>query len=62
MNSNDSISPLAWILLALLALIWGGSFLSIRIALDEVGFLTSVAHRTGWAMLLLWGYVRFRTI
>ena len=60
MNSNDSISPLAWILLALLALIWGGSFLSIRIALDEVGFLTSVAHRTGWAMLLLWGYVWFR--
>ncbi|MGH1577170.1 DMT family transporter [Planktotalea sp.] len=57
MKTNKDISPLAWGLLALLALAWGGSFLSIRIALDEVGFLTSVAHRVGWAMCLLWGYV-----
>lgn len=41
----------------LLGLIWGGSFVSIRIALNEVGPLTSVTHRTGWAMLLLWGVV-----
>jgi drug/metabolite transporter (DMT)-like permease len=47
----------AWAELILLALIWGGSFLSIRIALDEVSPLTSVAHRTGWAMLALWGVV-----
>jgi hypothetical protein len=40
--------------LGLLALIWGGSFLSIRIVLDEVPVLTSVLHRTGWAMLMLW--------
>ncbi len=48
--------------MGVLGLIWGGSFLSIRIALDEIGFLTSVAHRTGWAMCLLWLYVWLRGI
>lgn len=62
MRQSKTISPLAWALLALLALIWGGSFLSIRIALDEVGVFTSVAHRTGWAMCLLWGYVWLRAL
>lgn len=38
----------------LLALIWGGSFLSIRVALDEIGFVTSVAHRVFWAAVVLW--------
>ena len=38
----------------LLAAIWGASFVSIRIALDEVGPLTAVAHRVGWAALALW--------
>lgn len=62
MTSNKNISPLAWGLLALLGVIWGGSFLSIRIALDEVGVFTSVAHRTGWAMCLLWFYVALRRL
>ncbi len=44
----------------MLSLLWGGSFLSVRIALDEIGPLTTVAHRTGWAMLILWGYVILR--
>ena len=44
----------------MLSLIWGASFLSIRIALDEIGPLTAVAHRTGWAMLILWTYVLIR--
>ncbi len=60
MRQSKTIPPLAWALLALLGLIWGGSFLSIRIALNEVGFLTSVAHRTGWAMLILWLYILYR--
>ena len=47
----------AWAEMILLATIWGGSFLAIRVALDEVTPLTSVAHRTGWAMLVLWGVV-----
>ncbi len=54
MVTQQSISSRAWGELALLSLIWGASFLSIRIALDEIGPLTSVAHRTGWAMLALW--------
>lgn len=52
--TQQSLSPRAWAELALLGLIWGGSFLSIRIALDEVPFVTSVLHRTFWAMLALW--------
>ncbi|MGJ8622360.1 MAG: DMT family transporter [Yoonia sp.] len=44
----------------MLSLIWGASFLSIRIALDEIGPLTAVAHRTGWAMLILWIFVILR--
>ncbi len=46
----------------LLGLIWGGSFLSIRVALDEIGPLTAVAHRTGWAMVVLWIVVLLRRI
>lgn len=60
MSQQKSHSHSSWALLVLLALIWGGSFLSIRIALDEVGPLTSVAHRTFWAMLILWGVVLMR--
>ncbi len=47
----------AWAEMILLATIWGASFLAIRVALDEVPPLTSVAHRTGWAMLALWAVV-----
>ena len=56
------MSPRAWAELALLSTIWGGSFLAIRIALDEIGVLTSVAHRVGWAALILWGVVGVRRI
>ncbi len=41
----------------MLAAIWGASFVSIRIALNEVGPLTAVAHRVGWAALVLWAVV-----
>ena len=59
---QKTISSRAWAELLLLAFIWGGSFLSIRIALDEIGPLTTVAHRTGWAMLILWTYVIIRRL
>lgn len=55
-----TLSPRAWAELMLLSLIWGASFLSIRIALDELGPLTVVAHRVGWAALILWVYVLLR--
>jgi len=57
MITQKSISRRAWSELILLGLIWGTSFLSIRIALDEIDPLTSVAHRTFWAMLALWAVV-----
>ena len=40
-----------------LALLWGASFVAVRVALDEIGPLTSVAHRVFWAMLVLWAAV-----
>ncbi len=54
MNAQKNISGRAWAEMILLGCIWGASFFSIRIALNEVPFVTSVLHRTGWAMLVLW--------
>ncbi|GGX62113.1 multidrug transporter [Tateyamaria omphalii] len=54
MTSQKTLSGRAWSELILLGLIWGASFLSIRIALDEIAPLTSIAHRTFWAMWALW--------
>jgi drug/metabolite transporter (DMT)-like permease len=44
--------------LALLGAIWGGSFLAIRIALDDLPVAWVVAHRVFWAALALWMVVR----
>ncbi len=57
MTQQKTISTRAWVELLLLGTIWGGSFLAIRLALNEVPFVTSVLHRTGWAMLVLWAIV-----
>lgn len=61
-HDQKTVSNRAWAELALLALLWGGSFLSIRIALDEIGPLTSVLHRCFWAMLVLWAVVAWRRL
>lgn len=55
--TQRSISSHAWLLMLALAALWGASFLSIRVALDEISPLTAVAHRVGWAALVLWIYV-----
>lgn len=57
MTTQQTMTPRAWAELALLSLIWGGVFLSVRVALDEIGPLTIVAHRVGWACLVLWSVV-----
>lgn len=62
MTAQTSLSTRAWVELILLGLIWGGSFLAIRTALDEIGPLTSVLHRTGWAMVVLWGFVALKRL
>src|ERR1700722_11227531 len=43
-----------WGLLALLSLLWGGSFFFIRVAVKEVQPLTLAALRVGLAALILW--------
>lgn len=60
MTLQRTITSRTWAELFLLALIWGAVFLAIRLALDEVAFVTTVAHRVFWAALLLWGYVWLR--
>jgi drug/metabolite transporter (DMT)-like permease len=62
MQDQKTLSPPAWFELALLGLIWGGSFLAVRVILDEVQVVTSVLHRTGWAALVLWFYVALRRL
>ncbi|RVV99879.1 DMT family transporter [Mesobaculum littorinae] len=57
MAPQKTLTPATWGLLGLLSLIWGGSFLSVRIALDEIGPLWAVAHRVFWAAIVLWGAV-----
>lgn len=56
------LSLTAWSLLALLALVWGGSYLCNRIALEQVPVLTTVAFRVGGASLALWAYVAIRRL
>jgi drug/metabolite transporter (DMT)-like permease len=48
--------------MALLAVIWGGSFLAIRTALDEIGVFASVSHRVFWAALALWLVIAARRL
>ena len=54
---QKTLTPRAWAELILLSVVWGGSFLAIRVALDEIGPLTVVAHRVGWAALALWAVI-----
>lgn len=51
---SPSMSPQAWALLGMLALLWGTSFLGNRLALQGMGPLSIVAVRTCGAALLLW--------
>ncbi len=60
--TQQRLTPRAWGLLLLLALIWGGSFLSNRAALAEVGVLTTVAFRVAGASVALWAYIAWRRL
>ncbi|PRX32727.1 EamA domain-containing membrane protein RarD [Meinhardsimonia xiamenensis] len=60
MTEQKSLTPGAWAELLALSTLWGGSFLAIRIALDEIGFVTAVAHRVVWAALILWAIIAWR--
>lgn len=58
--NQKTLSAQAWTNLLILSFIWGASFLSVRLALNEIPVVTSVAHRVFWAALVLWGYVIWR--
>lgn len=51
------LTPRAWGLMALLALIWGGSFTANHAALAFVPVATTVVVRVGGAALALWLYI-----
>lgn len=53
-------TPRAWAELGLLGAIWGATFLSVRVALDATPVLWVVAHRVGWAALVLWAVALLR--
>ena len=52
--TSPQLTPRAFAELALLALIWGGVFLAVRIALDEIAPFGSVLLRVGIAAVALW--------
>lgn len=54
---QKSIPPLAWAVIGLLAVIWGGSFLSNAFILRDLGVVTTVAARVTLAAAALWAYV-----
>jgi drug/metabolite transporter (DMT)-like permease len=60
MSDQKTISPLGWAEMGLLSLIWGGSFLANRIALEEAPVATTVALRVSGAALVLWIVVGMR--
>jgi drug/metabolite transporter (DMT)-like permease len=58
--SSIGISGRAWAELVLLSVIWGGTFFTVAIAQREIGPVTVVLHRVGWAAVLLWLVVAAR--
>jgi len=54
MPEQKTLTSLAWAEMLLPALIWGGSFLSNRLALDKVGVFTTVAFRVSGVCAILW--------
>lgn len=62
MTTQAVLSPRAAAELMLLGLVWGASFLAIRVALDEVPVMTSVAWRVAPAALVLWLWVLVRRL
>jgi drug/metabolite transporter (DMT)-like permease len=53
-EAQRAMTPREWALLALLSLLWGGSFFLIGVAIKELPPLTLVTLRVGLAAALLW--------
>lgn len=59
-SNQDNMSPLTWVLLFFLSLLWGGSFFFAKIALLEVGPLTLVLSRVAIAAVVLGLFIRLK--
>jgi len=59
---GKTMAPAEWLALALLGLIWGGSFFFVAVALEELPPLSIVWLRVGLAALALWLYCRLAGI
>jgi drug/metabolite transporter (DMT)-like permease len=57
MIQQKTMTTRAWVEMGILAAIWGASFLSNKVALTEVGFLSTVAFRVVGAATVLWAFV-----
>ncbi|WP_171130468.1 MULTISPECIES: DMT family transporter [unclassified Ruegeria] len=62
MALQKTLTAKTWMEFVLLGVIWGASFLSIRVALDVVPVVTSVFHRVFWASLVLWIVIWLRRV
>lgn len=59
---SPQITPVAALLLFLLAAVWGGSFFFAEVALTEVPPLTITLHRVFWAVPVLMGVIWWQGI
>ena len=62
MSPQKTIGARAWGEIALLSLLWGGSFLAFALALREIGVFTTVAFRIGGGAIVLWVYIALRRL
>ena len=57
LSSQKQMTPRAMAMLIVLAVIWGGSFLSNRAALTEIGVFTVVGFRVAGGAIVLWAAI-----
>lgn len=59
LSANRAMTPLEWVMLLTLSLVWGGSYLFVALAVTALPPLTIVMCRVGIASLALWAFMRF---
>ncbi len=57
---NQTMDTKQWMILAILSILWGGSFFFVEIALEGLPPLTLVTLRVGFAALALWIFVKYK--
>lgn len=60
MVEQKTISARTWFELLLLGVIWGGSYIGVRLALPDFGVLSTVALRMAGAAVMMWLFVWWR--